>query len=106
MKGFKQAPKTFGFKTSADSKFAGKSEVGGGSSMVRPHFRAKPAFAKGGMVTKTIGDQGNALVQRSKPITQFDATAGGKGPLRTGYAKGGKIPPAKMAIRAGKLKNC
>ncbi len=99
MKGFKK----FGFSTSADSSFSKGSGAGGpsGQQMVRGHFRSKPAaFAKGGSVT--IGDQGNATVQRSKPVTAFDAADGGKGPLRTGYAKGGKIPAGKMALRKGK----
>jgi hypothetical protein len=96
MKGFKQAPKNFGFKTSADSSFqdSGKPVT---QQMVRPHFRAKPAacFAQGGPVTKAMGEPGNATVQRKKPVTDFDTSDGGKGSLRTGYAKGGRIPPGK-----------
>lgn len=78
MKGFKPTTKSFGFSTSADGGHSG------GSTFVRPHMRAKPMpkFAKGGMV-------GNSAVQRSKPVTEFDSDHGGKGPLRTGYAKGG-----------------
>jgi hypothetical protein len=88
MKGFKQHTKIFGFKTSADSAHGGK--VGSAkpsapppkAQIVRSHFRAKPAYARGGAM-------GNATVQRTKPVTDFDKSDGGKGPLAPGYAKGG-----------------
>lgn len=86
MKGFKPVNKSFNFKTSAD---IGAPKVPAtGQKLIPAHFRkapaAKPVFAKGGRVG------GNAAVQRSQPVTDFDAAHGGKGPLRTGYAKGGK----------------
>jgi hypothetical protein len=49
---------------------------------------APKCYAKGGHVT--VGDQGNAVVKRAKPVTEFDAKDGGKGSLRTGYAEGGE----------------
>lgn len=103
MKGFKQSSKSFRFPTSADSAFGGAAKPTG-TQLVRPYFRSAPqprALKEGGPVYKTIGDQGNATVQRSKPITAFDAKDGGKGPLRTGYAKGGKIPAVARALRKG-----
>lgn len=60
----------------------------------RPVMRgAASAYADGGFVMKTdkIGDQGNAVVKRGNPPnTESDKEYGGTGPLRTGYAKGGK----------------
>lgn len=103
MKGFKQSTKNFNFPTSADSSFGGGSKTPA-QQMVRSHFRSKPCYAQGGPVTKTIGDQGNATVQRSKPVSSFDKSDGGKGPLRTGYAKGGRIPPGKGKGAMGKKK--
>lgn len=98
MKGFKPSVKNFSFPTSADRSVTGAAITPAESSrlgqqMVRPHFRSRPAtpkaaFAKGGSVT--IGDQGNATVQRKKGVVEFDVDSGGKGPLRTGYAKGGE----------------
>ncbi len=126
MKNFKSVNKSFGFPTSADasvrsmrkslgSQFTSKEAAAARSpgQIVRSHFRSKPVpgpkapqFAHGGPVTKVVGDQGHATVQRSKPVTAFDAAAGGKGPLRTGYAKGGRIPAGKLRARMGKGKNC
>lgn len=42
-----------------------------------------PKFAKGGSV-------GNATTQRDQPANELDVIAGGKTPLRPGFAKGGK----------------
>jgi hypothetical protein len=58
----------------------------------------------GTMTTDTIGDQGNSVVKRGKPfITEADVEYGGSGPLRTGYAKGGKIPGmGKLVKKANK----
>lgn len=105
MKGFKSVGKSFSFPTSADSSSRGSIT----QQLVRPHFRAKaikvpgvPKFAKGGPVSKPNlpGDNGNALVQRSHPVTQFDAKAGGKGPLRTGYADGGHVESLRSKFGA------
>jgi len=80
--------KNFSFPTSADASVG----VPSGTRMVRSHFRAapKPKYAQGGSV-----NTGNATVQRKDPVVESDKTAGGKGPLRTGYSKGGKTKGCK-----------
>lgn len=59
---------------------------------------------QGTMKTEEIGDQGNAVQKRGNPPnTTADKEYGGTGPLRTGYKKGGKIPPSfKKAPLFGK----
>lgn len=65
----------------------------------RPPMTGRMAYADGGYVkegqgtmkTDSIGDQGNAVTKRGNPpVTEADEAYGGTGPLRTGYAKGGK----------------
>lgn len=49
------------------------------------------AYAGGGYVTETIGDQGNAAVKRGNPpIVESDKQYGGKSPLNVGYKTGGR----------------
>jgi hypothetical protein len=75
---------------------------------VKPYTRRAPTKVKkatGGFVSgpTKVGDQGNSVTLRSKPVTEFDDQHGGKGPLRDGYGYGGAIRGA-MANRAGVMK--
>lgn len=47
------------------------------------------AYADGGMVKSTIGDQGNSVTERDRPVTQFDSEHGGRSALAPGFKKGG-----------------
>jgi hypothetical protein len=48
------------------------------------------AYAGGGYVIETIGDQGNSVTRRGNPpITESDRTHGGRGPLLPGLKRGG-----------------
>lgn len=54
-------------------------------------------FARGGLAVPDVDpnksqadDRGHALVQRSEPTTEEQREGGGKSPLNSGYAKGGK----------------
>ncbi len=91
MKGFKhtgRGPKS-GHSFSSKAGFSGST---GRSQEVRGYTRGVPKrkFADGGMVVVKGTDGGSALTRRAKPVTGFDAEAGGKGPLRPGFNKGGK----------------
>jgi hypothetical protein len=91
MKGFKhtgRGPK-MGHSFSSKAGFSGST---GRTQSVRGYTRGVPKrkFADGGMVVVKGTDGGSALTRRAKPVTGFDAEAGGKGPLRPGFSKGGK----------------
>lgn len=91
MKGFKstgRGPKS-GHSFSSKAGFSGST---GRTQSVRGYTRGVPKrkFADGGMVVARGTDGGSALTRRTKPVTGFDAEAGGKGPLRPGFNKGGK----------------
>lgn len=92
MKGFKhtgRGPKS-GHSFSSKAGFSGST---GRVQSVKGYTRGVPgkkAFANGGMVVVKGTDGGSALTRRTKPVTGFDAEAGGKGPLRPGFNKGGK----------------
>lgn len=91
MKGFKDTgngprsgfhfPQSFGFSGST-----------GTVSNVRAHVRryAKGGAVKSQMTTEHPGTPGHATVQRTKPSTALDQEAGGRTPLRPGFARGGK----------------
>lgn len=108
MKGFKhtgRGPK-MGHSFSSKAGFSGST---GRTQSVRGYTRGVPKrkFADGGMVVVKGTDGGSALTRRAKPVTGFDAEAGGKGPLRPGfshggkacYAEGGKVETLGAAIR-------
>lgn len=91
MKGFKhtgRGPKK-GFSFPSKAGFSGST---GRTQSVKGYTRAVPKrkFADGGMVVVKGTDGGSSLTRRTKPVTGFDAEAGGKGPLRPGFNKGGK----------------
>lgn len=91
MKGFKhtgRGPK-MGHSFSSKAGFSGST---GRTQSVRGYTRGVPKrkFADGGMVVVKGSDGGSALTRRTRPITGFDQEAGGKGPLRPGFNKGGK----------------
>lgn len=91
MKGFKatgRGPKS-GHSFSSKAGFSGST---GRTQSVKGYTRSVPKrkFADGGMVVVRGTDGGSALTRRTKPVTGFDAEAGGKGPLRPGFNKGGK----------------
>lgn len=89
MKGFK--PTGFGpsagFKYPSSMGFTGST---GSVTNVSPHTR-RIGFAKGGYVSKTVGDPGSSMVRRAKPSTEADRESGGKSPLRPGFASGGRM---------------
>ena len=98
MKGFKpmksgrkenfQFPSSFGFTGSS-----GKVTVVGGYT--RKKFADGGAVRKEGRMTVTkLGDVGHAAVPRGKPVTDLDQQYGGRGPLRPGYKKGGRMRKA------------
>lgn len=98
MKGFKhtgRGPKYGSFSFGSKAGFTGST---GKVQEVRGYTRgvpkAKKAFAEGGVVT---GDC--ALQRRTQPVTGFDQEAGGKSPLRPGYAEGGKVNNVGSAIK-------
>ncbi len=91
MKGFKhtgRGPK-MGHSFSSKAGFSGST---GRTQRVRGYTRGGPKrkFADGGMGGVKGTDGGSALTRRAKPVTGFDKEAGGKGPLRPGFNKGGK----------------
>lgn len=93
MKGFKKhatrGPK-MGHSFSSKAGFSGST---GRTQEIRSYTRGVPgkkAFAEGGMVVVKGTDGGSSLTRRAKPVTSADAEAGGKGPLRPGFNKGGK----------------
>lgn len=92
MSGFKPTgygPKA-GFQFPASFGFTGST---GAYTNVSPYVRQKPrAFKDGGYVSKVVGDQGHAAVQRDRPYTSEDQEYGGRGPLRRGFKDGGKFP--------------
>jgi hypothetical protein len=69
--------------------------VGGGALSRFAEGGAVRRMGDGTMTTEEIGDQGNSVVVRREPVTEFDKDYGGKGPLRTGYRKGGKTRKRK-----------
>lgn len=93
-------PKGLGFKSTGNgpksghsfSSKAGFSGSTGRTQNVRGYTRGVPKrkFADGGMVVVKGTDGGSALTRRTRPVTGFDQEAGGKGPLRPGFNKGGK----------------
>ncbi len=106
MKGFKhtgRGPK-MGHSFSSKAGFSGST---GRTRNVRGYTQGVPKFAAGGMVVAKGSDGGSALTRRAKPVTGFDAEAGGKGPLRPGfnkggeacYAEGGKVATTGAAIK-------
>lgn len=105
MKGFKPTGygPTAGFKFPASMGFTGST---GAYTNVQPYVRRTPrAFKDGGYVSETVGDQGHALVQRSRPYTNEDQQSGGKSPLRRGFKKGGKVPgPPSMKHNMNPMK--
>ncbi len=74
------------------SSKAGFTHSGTNKQNVRGYTRGVPKrkFATGGMVTAPMASSSSALTRRAKPVTGFDKEAGGKGPLRPGFSKGGK----------------
>lgn len=91
MKGFKhtgRGPKS-GHSFSSKAGFSGST---GRTQNVRGYTRGVPKrkFADGGMVVVKGTDGGSALTRRTRPVTGFDQEAGGRGPLRPGFNKGGK----------------
>lgn len=105
MKGFKPSGygPASGFKFPASMGFTGST---GAYTNVQPYVRrAARAFKDGGYVSQTVGDQGHALVQRSRPYTNEDQESGGKSPLRRGFKKGGKVPgPPSMKKNMNPMK--
>lgn len=121
MKGFKDSTRMkTGFGFSSKHGFTGST---GKVQQVRGYTRKTPGPLKkavGGKVegfppekgskdmvfdgeATTIGDQGNTLELRSKPITEFDKDNGGKSPLKTSFAFGGPVGmagPLRMAVAA------
>jgi hypothetical protein len=87
MKGFKPTGygPSAGFKYPARMGFTGST---GTVTNVSAHVRR---FAKGGYVSKTVGDSGSSMVRRAKPSTEADRESGGKSPLRPGFAGGGRM---------------
>jgi hypothetical protein len=102
MKGFKPTGygPSAGFKFPAQFGFTGST---GAYTNVQPYVRRK-AFANGGYVSKTIGDQGSALVRRKRSYSALDQESGGKTPLRPGYAHGGMMSKALMQKAVGRAK--
>jgi hypothetical protein len=85
MKGFKPT----GFGPSAGFKYPSSMGFTGSTGTVMnvsPHVRR---FAKGGYVSKEVGDPGSSMVRRAKPSTEADRESGGKSPLRPGFQRGG-----------------
>lgn len=105
MKGFKPTGygPTSGFKFPASMGFTGST---GAYTNVQPYVRRAPrAFKDGGYVSQMVGDQGHALVQRSRPYTNEDQESGGKSPLRRGFKKGGMVPgPPSMKKNPNPMK--
>lgn len=104
MKGFKstgKGPKS-GFSFPSKAGFTGST---GRTQNVRGYTRAVPKrhFANGGMVVARGTDGGSSVTRRTQPVTEFDAEHGGKGPLRPGFDKGGKVkssgPPKRLGYR-------
>ena len=91
MKGFKHTGRGPKMGHSFSSK-AGFTHSGTSKQNVKGYTRSAPKknFASGGMVTAPMASSSSALTRRTKPVTGFDAEAGGKGPLRPGFNKGGK----------------
>lgn len=86
MKGFRNTSKgRSGFHFSTENGF---SDSSGKVRTVKSYSRRVPKFAEGGSVDSSV-------IKRTVPMTQFDAEHGGKGPLRPGFKKGGKIGPVK-----------
>lgn len=99
MKGFKKTgngPRYGNFSFSSRTGFSGST---GKVQNVKGYTRkvAKHNFATGGAVK--VADPGSSVVRRGQPVTQFDAQHGGKGPLRAGYAEGGKVATVGAAIK-------
>jgi hypothetical protein len=93
MKGFKKTGNGPRYGKFAFSPKAGFSSSTGKRQEVRSYSRSVPAkhkFAAGGMVTAPMASGDSAVIKRTKPVTGFDAEAGGKSPLRPGFNKGGK----------------
>lgn len=88
MKGFKNTTRT----RSGHTFSSGPREVG-------PYLRRSPMRkAVGGVVDTGSGNPvGNALTQRTPPISALDAVSGGKTPLRPGFKSGGSIGATKVA---------
>src|ERR1044071_4792880 len=90
-----------GFKNS--TKMRGGHNFGspnGGMREIRSYLRKPPVLRKaaGGLVDTGSGNPiGNALTQRTPPISALDAVSGGKTPLRPGYKGGGSVGGAKVA---------
>lgn len=83
-----QFPRNFGFTGSS-----GKVTVVDGYT--RRKFADGGAVRKEGRMTVTkLGDVGHATVPRGKPTTAEDQASGGRGPLRAGYKKGGRMHKA------------
>lgn len=98
MKGFKKTgngPRYGNFSFSSQAGFSGST---GKVQNVKGYTRkvAKHNFATGGAVK--VADPGSSVVRRGQPVTQFDAQHGGKGPLRAGYAEGGKVKSIRKVL--------
>lgn len=99
MKGFKhtgRGPKS-GHSFSSKAGFTGST---GRTRSVRGYSQSVPAktkFASGGVVK--VADPGSSVVRRNRPVTEFDAQHGGKGPLRPGFAEGGKVGAAIKMVK-------
>lgn len=109
-------PKGQGFKkTGGGPKYgsfsfpsgAGFTHSGTNKQNVKGYTRSKPKYAHGGPVYAPQSSSSSALTRRTKPVTGFDKEAGGKGPLRPGfnrggkacYAEGGKVATTGAAIK-------
>lgn len=101
MKDFKhtgRGPKYGNFSFSSKAGFSGST---GKTQQVKSYTRTVPKrkFADGGVVREA--SPGSSVVRRDRPVTEFDAQHGGKSPLRTGYAEGGKIKKARGGLLTG-----
>jgi hypothetical protein len=85
-----------GFSFPSKAGFSGST---GRTEEIRSYTRHVPKrkFADGGVVK--VPDPGSSVEQRTKPVTEFDAQHGGKGPLRPGYKEGGKVGTVGAAIK-------
>lgn len=117
MKDFKNSTKMqSGHSFLSQHGFTGSS---GQSMEVKPYTRKAPQnrmappmapsmgpmrMKKGGKCYAEGGSVGNSAVERKDPVTQFDAEHGGKGPLASGFKKGGALKRAlggPVTMKAG-----
>lgn len=95
MNGFKNTTRMQTFRTSADVGRTAGQTVGRVQSFARGG--AVRRFATGGHAVPDVDpnhaaedNEGHAQVQRQEPTTDEQSTGGGRSPLNSGYAKGGK----------------